>query len=223
MIGRRKAQLQDRPEALPRPSAAPGRRERKREETRQKIYRAAMRLFAERGFFETTTEQITEAADVGQGTFFNYFPTKQHVLMVLSEIQYRKSSAAVEQVLAGKESVQEILHRLIHEIVKEPGQSRALTRALFSAVLSSEFVRDKAAEMLGEGRKNLATMIAAGQQRGEIRRDRKAADLALACQRAITGTLLLWAMHPGVNLKTWLDKAFQDFWAGAAAPKGRAS
>jgi AcrR family transcriptional regulator len=57
------------------PSAVPGRRERRRAETREKLFRAAMRLFAEQGFFETTTEDITEAADVGQGTFCNYFPT----------------------------------------------------------------------------------------------------------------------------------------------------
>ncbi|HLJ42079.1 MAG TPA: TetR family transcriptional regulator, partial [Candidatus Acidoferrales bacterium] len=57
-------------------SARGGRRERRRTETRERIFRAALDLFAERGFMETTVEDITEAADVGKGTFFNYFPTK---------------------------------------------------------------------------------------------------------------------------------------------------
>ena len=52
-----------------------GRRERRRLETRDRLYRAALELFGERGFLETTVEDITEAADVGKGTFFNYFPT----------------------------------------------------------------------------------------------------------------------------------------------------
>src|SRR6202051_2183705 len=56
------------------------RRERRRVETRERIYRAALRIFAQRGYLDTTVEDITEAADVGKGTFFNYFPTKEHVL-----------------------------------------------------------------------------------------------------------------------------------------------
>src|ERR1700689_1597353 len=57
-----------------------GRRERRRTEIRERLFRSALRLFAERGFMETTVEDITEAADVGKGTFFNYFRTKEHVL-----------------------------------------------------------------------------------------------------------------------------------------------
>jgi AcrR family transcriptional regulator len=206
---------------LSEPAKAPGRRERRRRETREKIYRAAMRLFSERGFFETTTEQITEAADVGQGTFFNYFPSKQHVLSVLSEIQLTKIRAAREQALRGERSLHDVLHALVHDIAQEPGQSQALTRALFSAIFSNEAVRSTAAELLAQGREVLAVVIAAGQERGEIRPDGKAADLALAFQRAVAGTLFLWAMQSKIGLKTWLEKAFRDFWAGAATTKGR--
>jgi hypothetical protein len=34
------------------------------------------------------------------------------------------------------------------------------------------------------------------------------------------GTMLLWTMQSRSSLKSWLDKSFQDFWAGAAAAKG---
>src|SRR5271157_4056974 len=74
------------------PPPRPGRRERRSTETRERLYRAALRLFAERGFQETTVEDITEAADVGKGTFFNYFATKEHVLGVMAEIQLGKRS-----------------------------------------------------------------------------------------------------------------------------------
>src|SRR5580658_8514734 len=62
------------------PKRSAGRRERHRAEIRERLFRAALRLFAERGYLQTTVEDITEAADVGKGTFFNYFPTKEHVL-----------------------------------------------------------------------------------------------------------------------------------------------
>jgi AcrR family transcriptional regulator len=190
-----------------------GRRERRRIETREKIFRAAMQLFAERGFFQTTTEDITEAADVGQGTFFNYFPTKQHVLSVLSEKQMEKVLAAEHEAQAGKLSMYDVLHRLIHRITEEPGRTPALTRSLVTAFISNDEVRELVRNTLGRGREILAGMIALGQKRGEIRRDRKPAALALAFQRNVLGTLLLWAMQPSAELNDWLEETFKDFWA----------
>src|SRR5215472_13856194 len=160
-------------------AVSPGRRERRRAETREKLFRAAMKLFAERGFFETTTEDITDAADVGQGTFFNYFPTKQHVLTVLSEKQIEKVMHAREEAEAGKVPIHDVLNELMHAIAQEPGKSQALTRSLMTAFLSNDEVRQFVRDTMGRGRENLGEMIKLGQKRGEIRRDRKPGDLAM--------------------------------------------
>ena len=63
------------------PTASPGRRERGKADRRRRLFDAAMRLYVQRGFDAVTVEQITAAADVAKGTFFNYFPTKTHVLL----------------------------------------------------------------------------------------------------------------------------------------------
>ncbi|MBD3689382.1 TetR/AcrR family transcriptional regulator [Nanchangia anserum] len=65
--------------------APQSRAQRRREETRRRIVETAVSLFEKQGFDATTVDQITEAADIGKGTFFTHFPTKEDVFSYLSE------------------------------------------------------------------------------------------------------------------------------------------
>ena len=58
----------------------PGLRERKKLKTKTALQKEAMRLFLEKGYDETTIEDIAEAVDISPSTFFNYFPTKEDVV-----------------------------------------------------------------------------------------------------------------------------------------------
>ena len=53
------------------------RRERKKREKRERLLAESLRLFRNYGYDQTTVAQITRAAGVAKGTFFNYFPTKE--------------------------------------------------------------------------------------------------------------------------------------------------
>jgi len=195
-----------------------GRRQRRAAETRLRLFRCALELFAERGFPNVTVEDITEAADVGKGTFFNYFESKDHVLGVMAEIQLGKVREAVTLAESGKQTIHSVLHRLFLRVAEEPGRSPDLARALISSFLASERVRGLVDRNLCEGRKMVAQVVAAGQERGEIDSRLKKEKVALQLQQAFMGTLLIWSLQGKPTLQAWIEESFQHFWRAIAIP-----
>jgi AcrR family transcriptional regulator len=214
----------DMPIATVRSSAPPaaGRRERKRAQTRERIFRAAMELFGQRGFFNTTVEDITEAADVGKGTFFNYFPSKEEVFSVLYETQLSKVNQARARAQSGDFSLRDLLRSFVRQIAEEPGSSQHLARGLIATVVSSEAVRQMHMETMKHGRQILGEVLKLGQARGEVRRDLTPEEMVRVLQQSLTGTVLLWSLDPSSGLQKRLDTMFEIYWAGISVPgKGR--
>ena len=193
------------------------RRQRRATETRLRLFRCALQLFAERGFPNVTVEDITEAADVGKGTFFNYFETKDHVLGVMAEIQLGKVHEALEQARAGKKSIHSVLRHLFDRLAEEPGRSPELGRALLTAFLASERSRQLMDRTMSEGRRTVAEIIRLGQERGEISQRLKKEQVALYLQQTFLGTLLLWSLHGKPKFEKVVDQSFQNFWRAVAA------
>lgn len=190
-------------------SRTPGRRERRRAEIRERIFRAALELFAERGFMETTVEDITEAADVGKGTFFNYFPTKEHVLATLGAERLAVIERAHKRAQSGP--VMPVLKELVTELAGNSSESAALLRAIYAAHASCEPVREELIKRLLTGRKLLADIFAIAQKRGEVSRDHSPEEIARLSQIVLLGVILAWAMNPDTSLRKTAEQVWQVF------------
>lgn len=196
--------------------AGMGRRQRRAAETRVRLFRCALQLFAERGFPNVTVEDITEAADVGKGTFFNYFESKDHVLGVMAEIQLGKVSEALALTSDPSQTIHSVLHHLFLRAAEEPGRSPDLARALISSFLASAGVRQIIKLNMQTGRKMIAEIVSAGQQRGEIDPRLKKERVAIQVLQTLMGTVLLWSLHEEPPLAGWIEDSFQHFWRAIA-------
>jgi AcrR family transcriptional regulator len=140
--------------SLPRPSFGPevglDLRSRKKLRTRRALQEAALKLFAEQGYDETTVAQIAALAEVGERTFFVYFPSKEDVLFNGSH----EGFAELEQLIQGAPSelsdLAAIEHALseIHEFPepREQAMHHRLTQLLVRAADASSVVRGKRME-----------------------------------------------------------------------------
>jgi AcrR family transcriptional regulator len=200
-----------------------GRRERHRVETRDRIVRHALQLFSERGVSATTIEDITEAADVGKGTFFNYFPSKEHVLTEFGEFQLAKIRAAVEEAQKRSTPIRVVARRLLLALAEMPAESPELVRSFLLVILSSGSARPLIVQKLGEGRRLLGELVGVGQRRGEIRAELKRGAAARHLQQMFFGGLLLWTLHPGTKLTQWIEPAFESLWRSVGTPGKRNS
>jgi AcrR family transcriptional regulator len=198
-----------------------GRRERHKGEVRQRLFRAAVHLFGTRGFNATTVEDITQAADVGKGTFFNYFRTKEMLLSNWAELRLDILRTARTEAQQADVPVREVLRRLFGKLLEEPTRSHATTRCMLLGLLGSEPIAGMAQGTAARARQILADIMVAGQRRGEIRRDATAADLAQLFQQTFFGFMHLWVLIPNQSRSRRLKTAFDLFWAAAAVPPWR--
>ena len=109
--------------------AGPGLRERKQQQTRERLKRAAMALFLERGFEAATIDDIAAAADVSRRSFFHYFASKEDVVAAWQE---DAAAALVAGILArpADESMLTAAENAIAAAVKriDPTEAAAMSR-----------------------------------------------------------------------------------------------
>jgi AcrR family transcriptional regulator len=168
-----------------------GRRERRRREVFERLLNAARDIIVTRGLENATVKDITDAADVGKGTFFLHFRSKEHVVPALLERDSIIYQRALERARSG-ESVIKLFETLLS--VNQTALSLDNTtffRSHVLAVIAKDDVRELSMRSLTVNSERLEALLALGQERGEIRRDYTAADMVRLTQQVSLGARLL--------------------------------
>lgn len=126
----------------------------------------ALRLFREHGYDATTVEEITEAADVAKGTFFNYFETKEAILPALAGLRLQQLEESLLPEHGAPASPVARIKLALRLVAEDSLSDPALTRRLFAAGMRHQGIRPVHALM-----KLLSEQVRQAQAAGEISAD----------------------------------------------------
>lgn len=170
-----------------------------------------MQLYMEQSLAKTTIDQITARAGVAKGTFYNYFTTKEDLLvaglLIAQNQDLERNRAMVMQACS-------VLERL----------ERAVGCATAFITLYPELGRVWIQERLLRGLAQtnsgfdqlLVDVITAGQASGALRGDRPAESLLLELEGIIVAYVSVWLHSPGsIDLDPALHDALEGYLAGA--------
>jgi len=109
----------------------PNRFDRRREKTRVDLLAAAERVIAAKGYHETRIADIASEADVGLGTFYLHFKTKNEIFIELIETGAAELRAEVNAAKVGVESVEDKLRITIATILDAAAEHPEQFRIVF--------------------------------------------------------------------------------------------
>jgi TetR/AcrR family fatty acid metabolism transcriptional regulator len=203
---------------MPEPQTAQG--NSTRELKRQRILRAAIEVFARKGYFAARMTDVAKAAEVADGTLYLYFEGKEHLLISIFDDVLSRFTERLRNEIAELSDPIEKLRAVIRIHLETLGADRPLAHVLqietrHSRRFMNLFTRGK----LGEYFDLIRAIIEDGQAAGSLRSD-ITPGLAInfvfgAVDEVVTGWLL--ADHPG-DLGRHLDPLMQLLSAGMFPP-----
>lgn len=176
-------------------SSSPGRRERKKIETRQRILAGAVALFAARGYDATTIEDIAESADVSRATVFNFFPRKSDLVLAWFVDRRTELASHLAERDDGTRTSSQLVRAfgLIARMFEhDPRTGRGMVRAWLQAGGPLLSPSSETSSMFAEA-------VRAGQQRGDVDPGVDADRAGLVLFDAYLGSLYRWALNEEVG------------------------
>ncbi len=146
----------------------PTRRERRKQETRQRLLESAFQLFCERDFETTTIEDITDAADVAKGTFFNYFESKEAILPALGAWRFEVIRHALHPQLGAPASPVARIKAMLKLLAEDPLTRHPLAHRFMTASAACSHPVRPGRELHALLIEQVRLAQAAGEIRGDI-------------------------------------------------------
>ncbi|WP_417910651.1 TetR/AcrR family transcriptional regulator [Candidatus Electronema sp. PJ] len=156
-----------------------GLREQKKRETKAAIMEAALTLFGERGYENTSIAALARAAGVGKGTIYSYFSSKSEILLAFCEEELTCLHLELQQKVPSDAPLEEkLLLIFMYEfryVTKNKGFGRTLMREI---IFPKELTIEKSQEIESQFIHLFVIMFKEAQEKGQLRCD---IELTMTC------------------------------------------
>lgn len=170
---------------------------------RERILRAAVKVFARKGFYATRVSEIAKAAGVADGTIYLYFENKDDVLVSLFQDRITKLIAALEEVVAPGPpgegpSFDQRFQRVVElQLGLLDGRRDLAEVVTVNLRQSSRLLKQFATPLFTRYIEVMAGLIAEGQRDGVVRPDLNPRIVARSLFGALDGVAVTWALGGG--------------------------
>jgi AcrR family transcriptional regulator len=177
-------------------SVGTARRERKKSAVRSKIIDTAIDLFSKQGIAGVTVEQIADAADIGKGTIYNYFHTKEAIVMAYMVDMENKVQSDLHRFARSQGDLASILTAFLLFQFRLKQRHYLFVRVLLGQMFSAtEHFLPYMVEMQKAIDPPHETLFRELQERRIIRRDVDLKQLIVAFKTIHLGLTGLWAIE----------------------------
>ena len=195
-----------------------GRRERKRQQTRDHLADTAWEMFEARGFEAVTMESIGHAADVATGTLYTHFPSKEHLLRHRLHREMERMLPAVLGVLAEMPTASERLRGFLAHCTDWSERYRQYLPHYLRHRLQEPSCRGGLEPQDRSGLDRVfAAFIEEGQRRGEFQPEVDATVLATHLEFLYLSALLRWLTGQSESLGAEFETVLHLFLNGLSA------
>jgi TetR/AcrR family fatty acid metabolism transcriptional regulator len=168
---------------------------RRASDKRERILRAAIKVFARKGFYATRVSEIAKAAGVADGTIYLYFENKDDVLVSIFEDRITKLLEVLRREIDAGDGFEDKLRRVVElQLGLLEGQRDLAEVITVNLRQSSRLLKQYAAPLFTEYLEIVASLISEGQKQGVVRDDVSPRVVARALWGALDGVALTWAL-----------------------------
>lgn len=139
------------------------------------IIEAALKLFSQKGYAETSMDNIVDEAQVSKGGIYNYFKSKEEIFLYIAKDRLNKRHALIEQFpenISSKEKLVKYIHWTLNGLFDEKTSLNARFTFEFWSILSrDEKTSEKAKERYNLFYDELARLLIEGIEKGEFNKE----------------------------------------------------
>ncbi|HEY2510722.1 MAG TPA: TetR/AcrR family transcriptional regulator [Polyangiaceae bacterium] len=162
---------------------------------RERILRAAIKVFAKSGFFDARVSEVAKAAGVADGTIYLYFKSKDELLVSLFEDRVERLLTFMREELPKREGAPARLRAIIEMQLGLLEGERELAEVITIILRqSTKLMKEYAAPKFMAYLDAIARVVADGQKNGDFRDDVPPHLVARATFGALDGIVLTWAL-----------------------------